>query len=228
MTGADLLVRCLADHGIDTVFALPGEETADLMDALDRSSLDVVLCRHEQAAAFMASVHGRLTGRPAVCLATLGPGATNLLTGVADATLDFAPLIAVTGQGARDRVGRGQDSHQILDLERLFEPVTKASRMIWAAPEIPGAVAEAVALSQAPRPGAVHLSLPEDLAGMEVEGSPQTLPQVHPAQAPDDATHEAAAQIAKAQRPILLAGAGILRGKANSALAVLLEATGMP
>ncbi|WP_425092139.1 thiamine pyrophosphate-binding protein [Tropicimonas sp. S265A] len=228
MTGAQLFVSCLQAGGIDTIFALPGEETTDLINALDSSDIDVVLCRHEQAAAFMASVHGRLTGRPAVCLATLGPGATNLVTGVADATLDLAPFIAVTGQGARRRVPEGKNSHQIIDLEKLFEPVTKRSRMIWSGAEIPDAVSEALDLSMRPRPGAVHLSLPEDLASEDVEGAPVQSPLRHAPTAAPEAIAKATQRISKSKRPIVLTGNGVVRTGATAALAHLLAETGLP
>ncbi|QBF33917.1 acetolactate synthase large subunit [Thalassococcus sp. S3] len=228
MKGADLFVTCLEDGGIDTVFALPGEETNALMVALEASSIDVVLCRHEQAAAFMASVHGRLTGRAAACLATLGPGATNLLTGVADATLDLVPLVAITGQGGRDRIARGKHSHQMIDLGQLFAPVTKLSRTLQTSAEIPGAVAEALSQASMAHPGAVHLSLPEDLAGEAVEGRPVSSPAARTPQAHPDVLAEAAARISAAKQPIILAGAGLLRAGATAELNAFAAKTGLP
>lgn len=224
-TGAAALIEALSEAGVTTVYGVPGEETTALMAALAKSDLDFVLCRHEQAAAFMAGVHGRLTGQPAACLATLGPGATNLVTGVADATLDFVPLVAITGQGALGRLGR--ESHQIIDLEALFAPITKQSRTLLDADAIPGAVAEAVRVATAEKPGAVHLCLPEDVA------SAQTSAPVHPVAHPalplaNDATLALAAdRLRAAERPVILVGAGALRAKAAEEVRGLAEATGI-
>lgn len=224
--GAQVLVDCLVASGIDTVFGVPGEETTDLMEALSASDIDFVLCRNEQGAAFMASVHGRLTGQPGVCLATLGPGATNLVTGVADAQLDHVPLIAITGQGARDRLGRM--SHQMIDLEALFAPVTKLSRTILMPDDIPATFAEAMRLTLDGRPGAVHLCLPEDVAGADCATTPlpvRTPPQIRAGQ---DDLHALADQLAQAERPVLIAGAGVLRGDATAAVRGFAETTGIP
>src|SRR5438128_8857641 len=129
MKASDLLVRCLENEGVRYVFGLPGEENLDLMDSLSRSDqISFVTCRHEQGAAFMADVYGRLSTYPGVCLATLGPGATNLLTGVADAFLDRAPLVAITGQAGLERVHK--ESHQYLDVVGMFAPVTKWSARV--------------------------------------------------------------------------------------------------
>ena len=225
-TVAQLVVDCLEANGVTTVFGVPGEETTDLMQAIDRSDLTFVLCRHEQAAAFMASVHGRLTGRPAVCLATLGPGAINLVTGVADATLDHVPLIAVTGQGARARLGK--ESHQVIDLAKLFNPISKSSRRLVDPAEVPQAIAEAVRLSTAEKPGAVHLSLPEDLAA-----EPTTLPTVvapNPAtvQATDADVGRARDVIATAKRPLIVAGHGVIRSDASEKVHLLAEHLSAP
>lgn len=226
--GATLLVRSLEANGVDTCYALPGEETIALMDALAASSIAVVLCRHEQGAAFMASVHARLTGKPVACLATLGPGATNLVTGLADATLDLAPVIAVTGQGARNRLGQGRNSHQVVDLEALFEPVTLYSRRLMMPGEISGAVAEALRIAQGDAPGAVHLSLPEDLADAEAPGEPVVLPLSHAGLAPADAIAAATDALDRAERPIVLAGAGVLRAGAVEPLRRFLDRTQLP
>lgn len=226
LTGAQHLVRSLSHLGVTTVYGVPGEETTDLMAAIRESDLDFVLCRHEQGAAFMASVHGRLTGMPAVCLATLGPGATNLVTGVSDAQLDHVPLIALTGQGSRDRLGR--ESHQIIDLEKLFEPVTKLSRHILDPQDVPASVAEAFRLSLAEKPGAVHLSLPEDVAQARVSAKvvPVALPEHG---APDGQMLAAAvARIKGAKRPVLIVGAGAYRAGAADALRRLAETTHIP
>src|SRR4030095_16751647 len=128
MKAAELLVRCLENEGVDFIFGLPGEENIDVMDALLDSRIRFVTTRHEQGAAFMADVYGRLTGKAGVCLATLGPGASNLITGVADANMDRAPVVAIAGQGATTRLHK--ESHQILDLVHLFKPITKYSTQV--------------------------------------------------------------------------------------------------
>lgn len=225
-TAADLLIDCLEANGVTRAFGVPGEETTALMAALDRSGIDFILCRHEQSAAFMASVHGRLTGQPALCLATLGPGATNLVTGVADATLDHVPLIALTGQGARARLSK--ESHQIIDLEALFAPVTKQSRSLAVAEEIPQAVADAVRLSTADKPGAVHLSLPEDLAKKPTDARPFAAPPLPEIRADANAVARAARRLASAETPLIVAGHGAIRAQAAEAVKTLAEHISAP
>src|SRR6266700_6745295 len=153
-TGAALLVRCLEREGVRYVFGVPGEETLDVNDALARSSIQFVAVRHEQGAAFMADVWGRLTGRAGVCLATLGPGATNLVTGVADANLDRAPVVAITGQAGRDRVHK--ESHQHVDIVEVFRPLTKWNTHVETAAVIPEVIRKAFKLAEAEKPGACH------------------------------------------------------------------------
>src|ERR671918_2732490 len=151
MTGAELLVRCLEREGVRYVFGVPGEETLDVNDALARSSIQFVPVRHEQGAAFMADVWGRLTGRAGVCLATLGPGATNLITGVADANMDRAPLVAIAGQAATTRMHK--ESHQVLDLAALFAHFTKFSAKVLEPEIVPEVVRKSFKLAQAEKPG---------------------------------------------------------------------------
>ena len=224
--GATALIEALVAQGVTTVFGVPGEETTDLMTAIEQSELEFILCRHEQAAAFMASVHGRLKGVPAVCLATLGPGATNLVTGVADAQLDHVPLIAITGQAPRVRLKR--ESHQVIDLEALFTPVTKFSRTLGLADDIPATVAEAARLSAHEKPGPVHLCLPEDVA------QDMTDAQIIAARplrfgTPNAANlKEVSDAIKGAKRPVLVAGAGVLRSNASDALRAFVDATQIP
>lgn len=227
MTGAELFVACLEAAGIEVVYGLPGEENTALMLALKGSSIRFVLTRHEQTAAFMASVYGRLTGRPAACLATLGPGATNLVTGVADATLDYAPLLAITGQGGTDRLALSE-SHQVIDLTALFAPVAKHSQTLMDASEIPGAVAEALRIASAPRPGAVHLSLPENVAAQDVEAAPRPVLASARSVAHQDAVAEAATALSEAASPIIVAGAGVLRRGAADRLARFAEVHDLP
>ncbi|PYO34069.1 MAG: acetolactate synthase large subunit, partial [Candidatus Rokuibacteriota bacterium] len=152
MKAADLLVRCLASEGVDALFGLPGEETLALTDALLDSGIRFIPCRHEQGAAFMADVSGRLTGRAGVCLATLGPGATNLVTGLADANLDRAPVVAITGQAGRDRIHK--ESHQYVDIVDMLRPITKWNTRLAVAGVIPEAVRKAFKLAEAEKPGA--------------------------------------------------------------------------
>ena len=135
MKAAELFIKCLENEGVEYIFGIPGEENLDMMDAILDSSIKFVTVRHEQGAAFMADVYGRLTGRAGVCMATLGPGATNLITGVADANMDRAPLLALTGQGSSQRLHK--ESHQIMDVVKMFEPVTKWSTTILHQDNIP-------------------------------------------------------------------------------------------
>ncbi|MEM1303139.1 MAG: thiamine pyrophosphate-dependent enzyme, partial [Pseudomonadota bacterium] len=190
------------------------------------SDIDFVLCRHEQSAAFMASVHGRVTGRPGVCLSTLGPGATNLVTGVADAQLDHVPLIAISGQGARDRLGRM--SHQMIDLEALFRPITKLSRTILMADDIPGTVTEAVRIATEDRPGAVHLSLPEDVAALTTGAPLVPLANAPVSRASLSDVTAIAEALGAANRPLIIAGAGCVRSDAQTALRDFAEQAGIP
>src|SRR2546426_9677971 len=170
MNAAQLLVSCLESEGVRFAFGIPGEENLELMDALRGSSVRFVLTRHEGAAAFMADVYGRLSTYPGVCLATLGPGATNLLTGVADAFLDRAPLVAITGQAGLERVHK--ESHQYLDVVGMFAPVTKWSARVQIAETIPEVVRKAFRLARLEKPGSTHIELPEDVAMEEVDAAP--------------------------------------------------------
>src|SRR3989442_1787709 len=170
MTGAELLVRCLEREGVRYVFGVPGEETLDVNEALAHSSIRFVPVRHEQAAAFMADVWGRLTGHAGVCLATLGPGATNLATGVADANLDRAPVVAITGQLARHLLHK--ESHQYVDIVDVFRPFTKWNARIETGAVVAEAVRKAFKRAQEEKPGACHLELPEDVAREPAEGGP--------------------------------------------------------
>ena len=146
MTAAQLLVKCLENEGVEYMFGVPGEENIDVMDALLDSSIKFVTTRHEQGAAFMADVYGRLTGKAGVCLATLGPGATNLITGVADANMDRAPLVAIAGQGSTARLHK--ESHQILDLVSMFKPITKYSTQVLTPDIVPEIVRKAFKVAQ--------------------------------------------------------------------------------
>src|SRR3954452_19873019 len=167
-TTAELLVACLEAEGCEYVFSVPGEETLDLLDALGRQdTIRHVTTRHEQGAAFMADVYGRLTGRSAVAMATLGPGATNLVTGIADAFLDRAPLVAITGQVGSDKLHK--ESHQFVDVVRLLEPVTKWNARVERTDSIPEIVRKAFRVAALEKPGPTHIELSEDLAAAPVD-----------------------------------------------------------
>lgn len=213
---ADLLVSCLEAEGVRHVFGIPGEETLDLSEALDRSSITFVPVRHEQAAAYIADVYGRLTGRAGVCLGTLGPGATNLVTGVADAFLDRAPLVALTGQTGLERMHK--ESHQYIDVVQLMAPVTKWNTRVSDPATIPEAVRKAFKVAEAEKPGSTHLELPEDVMASMVTGQPlRRATAAHPRPADED-LERATRLLRRAERPIVLAGNGVVRGGAWAAL----------
>jgi acetolactate synthase-1/2/3 large subunit len=173
MTGAELMIRCLEQEGVEYVFGVPGEATLDLNNALLDSNIRFIPTRHEQGAAFMADVYGRLTRRAGVCLATLGPGATNLATGLADANLDRAPVVAITGQASRDRMHK--ESHQHVNIVEAFGPFTKWNARVETGAVIPEVMRKAFKLAQEEKPGACHIELPEDVAEEPAEGEPLTV-----------------------------------------------------
>src|SRR6202048_3277420 len=213
MNAAELLVRCLENEGVRYVFGMPGEETLALNAALeDSTQIQFVLTRHEQAAAFMACVYGRLSSYPGVCLATLGPGATNLLTGVADAQLDRAPLVAITGQAARGSAFK--ESHQSIDVVGLLRPVTKCNARIEEPNAIPEVVRKAFRVARLEKPGATHIELPEDVASEEVDAEPMPVRRTTYPQALPDSIQRAAEMLRAAQHPVILAGNGVIRRQA--------------
>ena len=216
MNTAELLVRCLENEGVQYVFGLPGEENLHVLEALRNSSIKFITTRHEQGAAFMADVYGRLTGKAGVCLSTLGPGATNLMTGVADANLDGAPLVAITGQVGTDRMHI--ESHQYLDLVAMFAPVTKWNAQIVRPSIAPEVVRKAFKLGQTEKPGAVHIDLPENIAAMPVTGAPLNKDKLEKTFASYQSINEAAVAISKAQHPLILVGNGAIRAHASAAL----------
>jgi acetolactate synthase-1/2/3 large subunit len=227
MKASELLVRCLENEGVARIFGLPGEENLDVMDALLDSPIHFVLCRHEQGAAFMADVHGRLTGEAGVCLSTLGPGATNLVTGVADANLDHAPLVAITGQAGLARMHK--ESHQYLDLVRLFEPITKYNAQVKRAQTLPEVVRKAFKVARTEKPGACHIDLPEDEAAAVVEDAAPLLRQQPFTPVPSDRQIDrAVAVLREARAPLILAGNGVIRGRAAAALARFAERLNIP
>jgi acetolactate synthase-1/2/3 large subunit len=228
MKGAELLVRCLVNEGVSVVFGVPGEETLALTDALQGSGVRFVTCRHEQGAAFMADVWGRLSGTAGVCLGTLGPGATNLTTGVGDANLDRAPVVAITGQAGRDRIHK--ESHQYVDIVDMFRPITKWNTRLELAAVIPEAVRKAFKVAEAEKPGACHLELPEDVAEEDVPDEAVPLSTERPRRPSPDrpALRHAAELIDRARNPLIFAGNGVIRGKAALALREFAGRTGIP
>jgi len=216
MKASKLFVRCLENEGVSTIFGLPGEENIDVMDALLDSGIEFICTRHEQGAAFMADVYGRLTGKAGVCLSTLGPGATNLLTGVADANMDHAPLVAITGQASLDRMHK--ESHQYLDIVSTFRPVTKWNAEIKRAATIPEVVRKAFKIAQTEKTGATHIDFPEDEAESDVSGEPLLAQFAAPSEPPEEKVIQAAKIISGARNPIALAGNGVIRGRASEAL----------
>lgn len=216
MNTAQLLVKCLENEGVEYVFGLPGEENLEVLEAISHSSIKFITTRHEQGAAFMADVYGRLTGKAGVCLSTLGPGATNLMTGVADANLDGAPLVAITGQVGTDRMHK--ESHQYLDLVAMFSPVTKWNSQIVRPSITPEIVRKAFKLAQTEKPGAVHIDLPENIAAMPVEGEPLRTDNREKSYASYHCLNKAAVHIANANNPLILVGNGAIRDHAGEAL----------
>lgn len=224
-TAADLFVRCLENEGVKYVFGLPGEENLDLLEALRKSKIKFVVTRHEQGAAFMADVYGRLTGRAGVCLATLGPGATNLFTGVADANMDRAPLVAITGQADIRR--EHKESHQYIDVVNAFKPITKWNTRVNHEDVIPEVVRKAFRVAELEKKGATHIEISEAIAGKEIvkEKYAKPLPAGPPpvSHASHATYKDAVAIIKKAKFPIVLAGNGIIRADASAALVKFCE-----
>ena len=230
MNAAMLLVRCLEHEGVRFIFGVPGEETLELTDALLDARIQVVATRHEQAAAFMADVYGRLSGQAGVCFSTLGPGATNLLTGVADAYLDHAPLVTITGQASLNR--RHKESHQYIDAIAMFKPVTKWNASIPRADVIPEAVRKAFKIAQTEKPGATHLELPEDVAEQSIADEAALRPlavqaPVMPEPSPSQ-VQRAVRAISGAKRPVILAGNGVIRRNASEVVRSFARAFQIP
>ncbi len=230
-TAADLLVAGLEAEGCEYVFSVPGEETLDVLESLSRSaSIRHITVRHEQGASFMADVYGRLTGRAAVAMGTLGPGATNLLTGIADAFLDRAPMVAITGQASSDKLHK--EAHQVVDIVEMFRPVTKWNVRIERIPAIPEIVRKAFRVATLEKPGPTHLELPENVAGAELGAEDPATPirpgRVYLPEPTDDAISRAARLINEAERPIVLAGNGVLRRRASPGLRALAKGLHVP
>ena len=225
MKASDLFVKCLEKEGVERIYGVPGEENADMMISLMDSKIDFVLCRHEQAAAFMADAYGRLTGKAGVCLATLGPGVTNLLTGLADANMDRAPVIAIIGQGSTKRLHK--ESHQIMDSIRMCEPISKWTQTIFAGENITECVRKAFKIAETEKPGLCVLELPEDVAKEEVDDKPMEPVKMRRPGADHKSVAAAVELIAASKRPIILAGNGSIRKRAAAQLQRLAENLGV-
>ncbi len=223
--GAQLFVQCLENESVRYIFGVPGEENVQFMMALEDSPIDFILCRHEQGAAFMADVYGRLTGEVGVCLGTLGPGATNLVTGVADANMDLAPLVVITGQA--ESVRQHKESHQNMDVVGMFKPITKWAQPIVNAENTPEVIRKAFKIAREEKPGACHIELANDIAEDQVEGSPlrvvQTIRPVPDIQVIDQAVE----MLRGAKRPIILAGNGSVRKNVSTQLREFSRNTGI-
>lgn len=226
MNAAQRMVEALQAEGVEYVFGLPGEENLDLLDALRESGIRLILTRHEQAAGFMAATHGRLTGRAGVCLATLGPGATNFVTAAAYAQLGAMPMLMITGQ--KPIKSSKQGHFQIVDVVGMMRPLTKYTRQIVAAESVPARVREAFRQAEEERPGAVHLELPEDIARDPCEAQVLAPPAGRRPVAEDKAIDRAIAAITESQRPLLMIGAGANRKLTSRMLRRFVDRVGIP
>lgn len=225
--GSDLLVRALENEGVDRVFGVPGEENLDVVESLRTSSIRLIITRHEQPAAFMAATHGRLTGKPGVCMATLGPGALNFTTGAAYAHLGGMPMVMITGQ--KGVMSSRQARFQIVDVVSAFRPLTKMSRQIVSPTTIPTVVRDAFRIAMEERPGPVLLELPEDVAGEDAAERP--LVPTHPIEIPvahRAALDRAAEMILAAQRPLIMLGAAASRPRGTSGMNAFVRRTQIP
>ncbi len=224
---SDLIVQCLEEEGVTHVFGLPGEENLDLLDSIARSDkITFVLTRHEQGAGFMAATYGRLTGKAGVAMATLGPGAANILTSTAYATLGGMPVLVITGQKPIRKSRQG--SFQLIDVVEMMGPVTKSTRQLQSPSAIPSRIREAFRQAQSEIPGAAHLELPEDIASEDADGVPIPAEPVRHAVADAVAIDAAADRIRTAKSPILVIGGGANRNRASEELTRLVDATGIP
>lgn len=225
-TTAQVLVDCLKAEDVEVVFGIPGEENLDLVFALKESGIRFIVTRHEQGAAFMADAYGRLTGKPGVCIATLGPGATNLVTGVADAFLDGAPLVAITGQVSSELMQF--TSHQYLDLSGMFAPITKRSKVVMRPDTISEICRLAFKYAESGKPGATHIDLPKNVAHMPSDALPMRKQEEPAVFANPSAVAEAARLISEARSPLILAGAAAVRSNASQAITVMAEYLHIP
>ncbi len=226
MKASDLFVKALENEGVEYIFGIPGEENLDLLESLRESNIKLILTRHEQGAGFMAATYGRLTGKVGVCLATLGPGATNFSTAAAYAQLGGMPMMMITGQKPIKKSKQGR--FQIVDIVGMMKPMTKYAKQVVNGNNIPSMVREAFKLATTERPGAVHIELPEDIAAEEVEDNIYPVKEFRYPKADKIAVLEAVKMIEKAKRPLLLIGAGANRNRIGDALTNFVNETGIP
>ena len=226
MKASDLMIKCLEEEGVTRIFGVPGEENADFMMSLKKSKkIKFILCRHEQAAAFMADTFGRLTGKAGVCLSTLGPGVTNLMTGLADANMDRAPVVAIIGQGSTKRLHK--ESHQIMDSISMVQPISKWAQTILTPENISEVVRKAFKVAETEKPGLTVIELPEDIAEQEIDEKPIKPILTRRPAADNRAIQEALNLIIDSKNPIILAGNGTIRKRASNRLRVLVENLGI-
>lgn len=227
MKGADLFVKCLENEGVRYVFGVPGEETEDVLFALKKSSIQFIPTRHEQGAAFMADMWGRVSGRAGVCLSTLGPGATNLVTGVADANLDKSPVVAISAQAGMQRIQK--ESHQYLNLVDLFRPITKWNSSISSPQVIPEVIRKAFKIAESEKPGATHIEFSEDMAAVEIaDGQPISPKRVRRPDPDSYALKEAVTLLKKSQHPVIMAGNGAVRKLSSQQVTLLAQKHNIP
>lgn len=221
MKASELFVQCLENEQVEFIFGIPGEENMELMDALLDSNIQFITCRHEQGAAFMADVYGRLTGKAGVCLATLGPGATNLVTGVADANMDNSPVVAIAGQAATTRMHK--ESHQVLDLVSMFKPISKYAIQILEPETIPEVIRKAFKLAQAEKPGAAFIDFPENISEMPIIDSALPAIPSRLSMADSKLIKKSALIIQAAKKPLILVGNGAVRANATKSVQYFAE-----
>jgi acetolactate synthase-1/2/3 large subunit len=227
LKGSDLFVKALENEGVEYIFGIPGEENLDFLDSLSRSKkIKLILTRHEQGAGFMAAVYGRLTGKTGVCIATLGPGATNFTTCAAYAQLGGMPMMMITGQKPVKKSKQGR--FQILDVVEMMKPITKYAQQLVAADNIPSRVREAFRIAEQEKPGAVHLELPEDIADEHSDELPIPASSARRAVAENKSINAAVEKIAAAKSPILVVGAGGNRKLTSNMLTEFVDSTGIP
>jgi len=225
MNAAELFVKCLEKEGVQYIFGVPGEENAAFMMALEDSPVEFILTRHEQGAAFMADVHGRLTGQAGVCLGTLGPGAANLVTGVADGNMDRSPMVVITGQADSRR--QHKESHQHMDVVGMFKPITKWATPVIHPENVPEVVRKAFKLAAIEKPGACHIELAEDIARQTAKSKPIQSERLRRAVPDEKITDKAIELLRQSKRPIILAGNGAIRKRAAKQLRKFAEETGI-
>ncbi|WP_028390828.1 acetolactate synthase large subunit [Bacillus cihuensis] len=227
MKVTDVLVQCLENEGVEYVFGIPGKEILDLVDSLSRShQIQFVNVRHEQGAAFMADVYGRLSNKVGVCLSTLGPGATNLLTGISSAKLDHSPVVVITGQAAFER--QHKESHQYLDMAKVFEPATKWSIQIKDSQRIPEIIRKAFRVARMEKPGPVAIELPENLASQMISSNPLPITPVPESIPVIESINDALTLMQQYKKPLVIIGNGVVRQEAVAELHPFIEALQAP